>query len=122
MCRHTEKERAAAAEQSHLQADLEGLRTEAAARARQLQGLEDRASSGDAAVAEAHTLRQEAANSTAARIETERKLKESECALQQARDELKMLHDKVLNSLIRSWATPFWCQFVEQRTCFSSRA
>lgn len=100
MCRHSEKERAAAVEESRLQADLEQLRTEATATARRLQDLEARASNGDAAVAEAQTLRGEAAAVTSAMTDTERKLKESENALQCARDELEMVQDKVRKSFV----------------------
>lgn len=94
-CRHTEKERSAAAEESKLQADIEQLRTEAAAATRLLQSLEDRANAGDDAVVEVKSLRTEVAATTAARTEAERRLKESECKLQCARDEMEMMQDKV---------------------------
>ena len=109
MCRHTEKERAASAEQSRLQTDLEQLRTEAAATARKVQELEGRAANGDAAVAEAQSLREEAAAACVAKAETDRKLKESESALQQARDELEMMHDKVSTNIFPYWGATSAC-------------
>jgi chromosome segregation ATPase len=99
LCRHSEKQRSAAAEESRLQADLQTLRTEAASTARLVQDLEARASHGDAAVAEVESLRAEAAATATSLAVTQRKLKESEHALQCARDELEMVQDRVCAAL-----------------------
>jgi chromosome segregation ATPase len=100
ICRHSERERAATAEKSALQAEIQTLCTEAAAKKLQVQELETRASHGEAAIAEAKTLREEAAAAATTLAETERKLRESEHALQSARDELEMAQDRVCLPLL----------------------
>jgi hypothetical protein len=99
-CRHSERERAATAEKSALQAEIQTLCTEAAAKKVQLQDLETRVTQGEAAIAEVKTLREEAEAAATTLAETERKLRESEHALQRARDELEMAQDRVCLPLL----------------------